>query len=341
MADFECTITIVDSTFYTDSEFLSFIEKVFGSYQPGRKNIQVLCPECSIEKGPYYTKRKLSIKLGRTHLVNCWVCGYRSRNLAQVIGRHYPEFVSEYIQKFLEGQNLSLIDNEDESDVEQKLDLPSGFNLLATASANKYAKKMIDYLIENRGIPKTNIEKELWYWKFGYTDFNNEEYRGRIIIPSFDGKGELNYYVGRHIYDKKPKYQNPSVPREDVVFNESNINWKKTLTIVEGPFDLIKCNENATCLLGSDLDFEYRLMQKIILNQTPVVLALDPDAWKKTVDIAKKLESCGITVKVLDIPKRFKDVGDMNKEQFAEALAKAQVVDDHWLLKRSMLRIVA
>ena len=27
--------------------------------------------------------------------------------------------------------------------------------------------------------------------------------------------------------------------------------WKKELTLVEGPFDLFKCDTNATCLLGS------------------------------------------------------------------------------------------
>ena len=103
---------------------------------------------------------------------------------------------------------------------------------------------------------------------------------------------------------------NPRVKRSEVIFNEINIDWSEELTIVEGPFDLMKSNQNATCLLGSTLNQRHALFKKIVANKTPVLLALDPDASKKTQDIATLLYSFDIAVKVLDIYP-YDDVGEM------------------------------
>ena len=41
------------------------------------------------------------------------------------------------------------------------------------------------------------------------------------------------------------------------------------MTLVEGPFDMVKCDDNATCLLGSHLPVNSLLFQKLIQNKTP------------------------------------------------------------------------
>ena len=45
-----------------------------------------------------------------------------------------------------------------------------------------------------------------------------------------------------------------------------NIDWSKELALVEGAFDLVKSNENSTCLLGSKLSEKSRLFLQIIKN---------------------------------------------------------------------------
>ena len=52
------------------------------------------------------------------------------------------------------------------------------------------------------------------------------------------------------------------------------------------------------------------MFKKIVKNRTPVILALDPDANKKTQDIARLLSSYDIHVRYLDIHP-FDDVGEM------------------------------
>ena len=49
-----------------------------------------------------------------------------------------------------------------------------------------------------------------------------------------------------------------------------NIDWNRELSIVEGPLDLLKTNDNATCLLGSALNEDFKLFQKIVDNKTDI-----------------------------------------------------------------------
>ena len=143
-------------------------------------------------------------------------------------------------------------------------------------------------------------------------------------MPSFDVEGELNYYTARSIdSDGAKKYINSKVKRKDVIFNEINIRWNEPLTLVEGPFDLMKCNWNATAMLGSYLDESYLLFQKIVKNQTDVILAMDADAVEKRHKIAQKLRSYGVDVKYLDLG-TFDDVGEMSKTEFTTALQRAK-----------------
>lgn len=55
------------------------------------------------------------------------------------------------------------------------------------------------------------------------------------------------------------------------------------------------------------------LFRKIVKNNTPTILALDPDAVSKSHNIAKLLASYGVTVKMAKIPTN-KDVGDLSRK---------------------------
>jgi hypothetical protein len=145
------------------------------------------------------------------------------------------------------------------------------------------------------------------------------------VITSYDCDGKLNYWTGRAIDDTATvKYVNPRVERRDVIFNELDIEWTQELTIVEGPFDLISIGGNSTCLLGSSLSTYHALFQRIVGNQTPIVLALDSDMKKKSHDIAKLLFNHGVAVRILDTG-GFNDVGEMPEEALKEAQQSASI----------------
>ena len=136
----------------------------------------------------------------------------------------------------------------------------------------------------------------------------------------------------------KMKYMNASVSKTSIIFNEINVNWKKELLLVEGPFDLMKCPKNATCLLGSSLTNDMKLFKKIVENKTTVYLALDSDVYYKTLKIANLLYSYDIETFIVDT-RSANDVGDMSLEQFKELLSSAKLYEkeDTLLSKISLL----
>ena len=82
-----------------------------------------------------------------------------------------------------------------------------------------------------------------------FCDFG--EYQHRVIIPSFDDEGNVNFFVGSSYTDDWMKYKNPQVSK-DIIFNDLNIDWEDDIILVEGAFDAMKC-KNAIPLLGSTL----------------------------------------------------------------------------------------
>lgn len=309
---------------YTQTQVITFIEKVFGQGKLSNagQNISVLCPICKEKNGHGYSKKKLVIRTDNW-VSQCWVCGHKGRTLVPLLKRFYPQLTKDYVSTFLSSEQLSLTEEEEKTGKEEYvLKLPLGFELLAL-SKSKQAWWIKKYLKE-RGITS---ERDMWYWKLGFTEEEDSPVAGRVIIPSFDSEGNLNYWTARSTKrGKGQKYLNPEVKREAVVFNELNIDWSQPLTLTEGPFDLLKCNENATCLLGSSFDENYLLFQKIVTNNTPVVLALDEDAKEKAFKIAKLLSSYSIDVSLMVVPETIGDVGAMTKEQFTTFYKEAKLL---------------
>jgi hypothetical protein len=322
---------------HTRGQAIDFIEKCFGKavLSNGGLNASVVCPRCA-EKTDNLQKRKLVIRTD-DFLTHCWVCGYRSSNLVNLLSDYHPYLVDDYRERFgvkqvykRVGVDLSKLfsGTAEQNNSDFNLQLPVGFTLLAT-NLDKGSKSVCDAwsYLKTRGMTVS----DLWLWKFGITDHQpsskgEQSYRFRVIVPSFDAQGNLNYFSARS-YRKGlsgAKYANPNTPREHVIFNELMIDWSEELTIVEGVFDLVKCNENATCLLGSTLDASYLLFQRIVERNTPVLLALDNDAKDKTYKLAKLFLEYGISVRILSIPPEYKDVGQMTKQEFVKQAEKAQ-----------------
>jgi DNA primase len=301
----------------TLTEKVKFIEQVFGSGKLARngKNIDVRCPICAPRD---HTKKKLAIRVDddRNH---CWTCGWRAHTLAPLLRKYAGvERLVEYRDKFMpeaeRGRRCFVIDVEEQP----KIALPKDFKLLVTAPDSPDARAAWRYVLD-RGL----TERDLWYFKLGISD-EGRWYR-RVIVPSFDANGELNYFVARAIDKfKRPKYDNPDFDKLPIIFNELNIDWTQRLVICEGTFDMFKCGDNAVPLLGSDLNEESALFNMILASGTPVALALDGDMWEtKTIKIAKKLAEYDIDVVLVDT-RPFGDPGTATREQFKEALAAAE-----------------
>ena len=284
---------------------LAFISKIFTAGYPNKGEIAVMCPACSSDRPD---KKKLVIRIA-TGMHHCWVCGLKGKNLKYTIKKYYPKEIQNYNIVYGDTDKL------DYSKIEEKIELPeipSGYVLLAQSlnSRDPDVRYTISYA-KSRGLS----QRDFWYFKLGTC--TTGKFKRRLIVPSFDVDGNLNYYAGRAIDKTRiPKYINAKYPKKGLIFNEINLDWKKPITLVEGPFDLFRAGPNSTCILGSFLNENYLLFQKIIQNSCTVNLALDPDAYSKTVKIADKFHSYGIDVNIINCS-GYEDVGEMSKSEFS------------------------
>jgi len=294
-----------------ESQKVSFLKSTFGNGPINRGGIAVNCPACSKDKPE---KKKLIIRIvDGTH--NCWVCDLKGKSLKYTIKKFHPKKMKEYERIY----GKSNFDNTETVQEYEMPVLPREFKLLAQNlnTRDPDLRATISYS-KQRGLTK----KDFWRFKIG--SCSSGKFKRRLIVPSFNSSGVLNYYVARSIDGKFPKYINARYPKREFIFNEMFLSWDEEITLVEGPFDLFKAGENATCILGSSLNERYSLFQKIIQNKTPVVLALDPDAKLKTMTIAEKLHEYGIYVKLVDC-NGFEDVGEMSKKEFAARKKQSKV----------------
>lgn len=320
------------SKVYTHGQIVKFIEKVFGASKSFNNGLNhaVVCPICKHYKGQHYSNKKLNIKTVTPNIMHCWVCNYSSSNMVGLLKKFFPDHVGEYKERFLDSESLR-----EDKDLQEKSDqiitFPSQYVFLPRANKTKYISKCYEYL-SNRGIG----EKEIWQYKLGITGYENKDLSNRIIIPSFDSDGVINFWTSRSMNPKvspSVKYVNCQARREKMIFNEYFIDWKTPLVITEGPFDLFKTAGNATALLGSSISSQFKLFHKILHNRTPLILAFDNDAGKKMLATAKMFSEFNVPVKIFSVPKKYKDIGEMSYNEFSERLENSVDYDDDFVLK--------
>jgi len=294
--------------------------ETFGNNIGKGQELLFTCPACN------HHKRKFSINLDK-NAFKCWVCDYRGRNIRRVI-RRFGSFtqlqrwdeitVRTDLEKFNE-----LFDEHEPETRSEKIQLPEEFTTLCTNKVPATGAYALKYLLK-RGLTKEDIIK----WKIGFC-FSGE-YRNRIIIPSFDEDGDCSYFIARSYTGDSYKYKNPRASK-DIVFNDLYIDWNRDLVLVEGVFDALVAG-NAVPILGSTLRPGSDLLRKIVRNDTPIYVALDPDAANKERRIIEMLLRYDIELYKIDIS-GYEDVGSMPKEVFFERKNKASFIDrDNYLL---------
>lgn len=292
-------------------ERVEILSKALGTCTLDRKGLNAAfrCPDCGDSK-----KQKLIVRID-TGQYHCWVCDARGASVAKILRRISPEVAARWEGVTGSHQRRFL----DEVVEAPKVEIPMGFKLLAESldSRDPDTRDCVEY-VQNRGLGI----REMWYFRLGFV--RRGKLSRRVIMPSFDSEGNLNYWTARSIDDRSiGKYVNPPVPRGEFIFNELNIDWRQELTLVEGPFDLTKCDSNATAILGSNMSKKSALFQAIARNRTPVILALDSDMPEKQHKWAKALSEFDVPVRVLDLGDH-KDVGEMSRQEFLEAKSKAR-----------------
>jgi DNA primase len=159
------------------------------------------------------------------------------------------------------------------------------------------------------------------------------EYSNRIIIPSYNIDGKLNYFTGRS-FEKDPyvKYRNPQVSR-DVIPNEHFINWDIPIVLCEGLFDAIAIKRNAIPLLGKNI--QNNLMKRIVTSLVDkIYIALDRDAIKQALRFCEMLLAEGKEVYLVDL--QDKDPSEMGFENFTKLIHTTKPLTYYNLMERKL-----
>jgi len=292
-------------------EKVRIINDILGEYRRSRDEHLYYCPFCN------HHKKKMSINFAKG-VFKCFVCDTRGKNIYRLV-RKFGTYQQKQKWLELDGRlDLSEFDKMfmemNDEEIEQVTELPQSFVSLCNKHLPKSSKEPLEYL-RQRGITK----KEILMWKMGYC--TEGRYGGRIIVPSFNNSGDLNYFIARSYVGHRMKYLNPPVSK-NVVFNELYVDWDEPVVIVEGVFDAITVGQNGIPILGSSLREESKLFQALVLNDTPVYLALDEDAERKQNYLIRLFHRYDIDLKVIDTS-NVEDVGSMTTGQFLSRKSQA------------------
>ena len=260
--------------------------------------LQFSCPKCQ-ERDGWTERNKYHLEVNMAKgLYHCWKCSSIDEGMQgsiyklirkygnEALLRDYKQAVSEFKKSSLYQLQFSKDDFQDDyADIEEcGLSLPNGYTKFKEGMTNR----ALEYLA-SRGIGKKIIDD----YHIGYTGYDKEDKKSsnRIILPSFDEYGELNYWTGRDFTgnSKRQRYDNPKVDRKSIIFNEEKVVWNADITLVEGPFDSIVV-PNSIPMLGKQLNDEYKLYHSLFKRANAnILLWLDCDAFDTARTIYRSL----------------------------------------------------
>jgi len=260
------------------------------------------CPVCSDEKGLDHGdgKGNLEINYGK-HVYKCWSCG-ETYGTQGPLGKLFDKFGSKKQKKLYELIKPEELKKEDIK--RPKLRLPEGYTSFENSNPRFIPHIEAMRYLTSRGISDEIIKK----YKIGYTV--NGDFSYRIIVPSYNSEGVLNYYVARSWVPKKMKYKNPTVPKDEIIFNEGAVDWKKDVYLCEGVFDSFFL-PNPIVMLGKKMS---KLLFETLYNKAEgnIIICTDGDAFKDGVKLYHELNGGTLynKIKIIKLPSD-KDVCDL------------------------------
>lgn len=331
---------------------VSFLGEAKSGFNEHNLELEFPCP-CCIDREGNGEARKYNLAVNlQKQVFQCWKCSSMGEpmkgsivKLIRLYGNEelleqYKEIIRSIHESELYKLHFSDKDfNIDTSIVtKENLKFPDSFQYFDRNKPNH--RSALKYLLD-RGLNWDIIEK----FKIGYTlkeeDEDMRKYGYRVIIPSFNAVGELNYWVGRDFLPKddrftRTKYANPKAEKKEIIFNEERVQWDADITLVEGAFDHIVV-PNSIPLLGKALDKDYKLYWELITRcNAKCNLFLDADAYETVKEIYKFLNHGRLYNKVRYIPvEEGEDPSSLFEKggykEIARHLANAQQIDEVYL----------
>ena len=301
-----------------NATLLHTVNSILGNGKPtSNHNYAYKCPFPSC---PSHSKQKNKLEInlqpnskGETPW-HCWICNAKGKTLTGLFKK--LKVASNIMSELRSILGYTQKTTEIDEQVKFKVELPKEFKPLVNLARTDIVAKHVLMYLKKRGINKSDILK----YNIGYCE--EGRYSGRIIIPSYDVNGEINYFVPRDINpDSAKKYDAPKCNKNEIIGLEYFINWNVPVILCEGIFDAIAIKRNAIPLLGKTIP--RALMMKLVTsNVKTVYVSLDRDALKDALGYAEQLLNLGKDVYLIDLQE--KDPSDMGFEKFTKLVHEAE-----------------
>jgi len=303
---------------------VSLVNSVLGiGKRTSKGNQSYNCPFCN------HHKPKLEINFtdnkNGDNPWHCWACDKKGRKLRSLfkqikVGSEHFSQLSKLVKS---GYEVEEIQTE-----EKILELPKEFKNII-GNKNIISRHARAYL-KKRNISEDDILK----YNMGYCEYG--PYADRIVIPSYNSKGILNYFTSRTFKeDTFQTYKNPDTSRNIIPF-EMFINWDLPVILCEGPFDAIAIKRNVIPLLGKNI--QSNLMKKLVSSKVKkIYIALDTDAIKQALKFCEELLNEGKEVYLVELPG--KDPSEMGFKEFTKLIQKATPLNQFSLMEKKIMLI--
>ena len=263
-------------------------------------------------------KLQVNVETGKWH---CWVSNQGGHNLFQLLKQIGADRSSYKELSELVGSTFYSSEKKPE-DIVLKLpkemksfdDSDSVFNLHA-----------LRFLFK-RGLS----EEDILRYNIGYC--TQGLYQNRIIIPSYDSDGILNYFIARDFYKGGMKYKNPPISK-DVIGFDLYVNWNEPIILCEGVFDAIAIKNNSIPLFGKTIlpKLYKKIIEKRVRN---IVISLDQDAFKDSLKMTNDFMDMGIDVRFVKL--KGKDPSELGYEKMVSELFNSQRVNFKELMRMKL-----
>ena len=305
-------------------KLLQLLESVLGKGKPtSGDNIAFFSPFTS------HYKPKLEININTNHAGenawHCWISDKKGRSISSLFKQlNLSKEKFEQLERIVETTRYR-----SQNTVTEKpttVQLPEQYRPLWIKKLTPDYRNAIHYL-SKRGITAFDILK----YRIGYCE--SGEYSGKIIIPSYDAAGQLNYFVSRAFYkEDKQKHKNPKISK-DIIGFEMFINWAEPIILCEGSFDAIAIKRNAIPLFGKII--QPALQKKIIQEHVrDIYICLDVDALKNAIQIAQRFMGEGLNVYFVELANE--DASELGFEKITNILADTDVLTFEGLMHLKM-----
>jgi DNA primase len=282
---------------------VELLEEVLGDHglhYPNRGQISFNCPVCDDGRN----KHNLEVNY-IDNVYKCWSCG-DSEGTHGPLGKLFDKYGNKKQKKLYNVLKPETVVKREKP--KKQLKLPDGFTLFKDSSPIYPVRRQAMNYLKSRGITDEMIEK----YQIGFCD--KGDHSGRIVIPSYNTKGELNYYIARSWNPmSRAKYKNPEAEKDKIIFWENLIDWNKDIYLVEGAFDGLFVN-NSIPMLGKHMS---ELLFETIYTKAKgdIIICLDADAWQNAIKLYHELSGGDLwgRIKLVKLPDD-KDIADLRGE---------------------------